>query len=159
MPEITATFIKLSEVENVADIFEEDFQALDKFFVVLYSATLNTDDIDVDRSVLFMHGGSTLENLPTTSCPLKQHVLRSSLQAQKWTRSLLKDADEIDPENWGWREVEGSNAVYQPYSTDLREISTACKVLTNCCCKKGCRGRCKCRQLDLECIELCACSG
>ena len=159
MPEMTAIFIKLSEVEDVADIVEEDFQALEKFFVVLHSATLNTDDINVARRVLFTQGGRTLENLPPTSCALKQHVLRSSLQAQKWARSLVKDAVEIDPENWGWKKVEGSNAIYQPYWTELEEISAACKVLTKCGCKKACRGRCKCRQQGLECTELCACSG
>ena len=143
----------------MADLVEEDFQALEKFFVVLHSATLNTDDINVARRVLFTQGGRTLENLPPTSCALKQHVLRSSLQAQKWARSLVKDAVEIDPENWGWKKVEGSNAIYQPYWTELEEISAACKVLTKCGCKKACRGRCKCRQQGLECTELCACSG
>ena len=79
MPEITGTFIKLSEVGNVADLVEEDFQALEKFFVVLHSATLNTDDINVARRVLFTQGVRTLENLLPTSSALKQHVLRSSL--------------------------------------------------------------------------------
>ena len=79
MPEITATFIKLIEVKNVAYLVEEDFQALEKFFVVLHSATLNTDDINVARRVLFTQGGRTLKNLPPTSSTLKQHVIRSSL--------------------------------------------------------------------------------
>ena len=81
IPEITETFVRFSQVADVTDITDADFKMLEKFFVVMYCPTLNTDEINMARRILFTQGGRSLENIPPTAGALKQHILQSSLQS------------------------------------------------------------------------------
>ena len=75
IPEITETFVRLSQVADVTDITDTDFKMLEKFFVVMYCPTLNTDEINMARRILFTWGGRSLENIPPTAGTLKQYIL------------------------------------------------------------------------------------
>jgi hypothetical protein len=61
------------------------------------------------------------------------------------------------PTNWGWMKT--NDGLYKPYWTTLPEASKGCCELISCKCKKGCVGRCKCKNAALECTALCACEG
>ena len=74
IPEATDTFFKLGEVADVSDIADGDFTMLEKFLVVMYCPTLNTDEINMARRMMFIQGGRSLENIPPTAGALKQHV-------------------------------------------------------------------------------------
>ena len=52
-----------------------------------------------------------------------------------------------------------SDSGWKPFWTELTEASTACYERVHCGCKKGCRRQCKCRSSNLQCTELCKCSG
>ena len=156
LPEVTETFIKLGNVKDVKDISEQDIRWIEKFFVTLYSATLNTEEVNVARRMLFTQGSRALENIPPTLSFLQKHILRASLQATYWSNGLVKQRPHLDPLEWGWRKL-GDSVV--PFWSDLPDASTACRELIKCGCRKTCRGRCKCKQNDLSCTELCSCSG
>ena len=56
---------------------------------------------------------------------------------------LLKTGDGFDPEVW------------KPLWTLFPEASTAASELICCGCKRGCAGRCKCKQAVLKCTAMC----
>ena len=49
MPEITAIFAKPSNVTVPEKIKEEGYKPIEKLFIVLYSTTTKTDDINIAR--------------------------------------------------------------------------------------------------------------
>ena len=59
-------------------------------------------------------------------------------------------------ESWGWTR---NNGKIKPSWITIPEASKACYELIKCSCKKGCSGRCKCRQHQLACTEPCQCNG
>ena len=155
MPVMTALFVKLGKVSEIENITEEDFKLLE-IFVVLYWSTCNTVDVNTARRLLFTQGGRSIENIPPTLSALKQHVLRSSLQAYKWIKCLDRNRNELDPRAWGW--IKATDG-YIPLWSELPEASAACRELVQCGCKKSCKKRCKCKTQELPCTELCACAG
>ena len=57
MSEITSLFPKLSKIIITAEITEENYKLIEKSFIVLYSPTTNTDDINSVWQMRFTHGG------------------------------------------------------------------------------------------------------
>lgn len=156
LPEITPTFAKLGNVTDVNLVTDDDFTQIERFFIILYSPTLNTENINTARRILFTQGSRSLENIPPTFNCLQKHILRSCYQATNWSNALLKQRPHLDPVVWGWKK---SGKGFVPLWSDLPDASEACRELIKCGCKKKCRGRCKCRKNELSCTELCACSG
>ena len=156
LPEITTTFDKLGNVTDINEITEDDFKTVERFFVALYSPTLNTEEVNVARQILFTKGNRSIENIPPTSNCLQKHIIRSCHQATNWSNALKKQRLYLDPVLWGWRK---SGKCFVPMWSDLPQASEACRELIRCGCKKTCRGRCKCKKNDLACSDLCACSG
>ena len=156
MPEVTPVFEKLSKLTEQSEISEDDLRIIEHYFVVLYSTTVNMTAVNEARRLLFANGDRSVENIPPTMDALKLHVLKSALQASKWSYCLQKCLPELDPLNWGWLKSEGH---FKPFWTTLPEAPEGCRILIKCGCKKSCSGRCKCVQNNLPCTELCFCSG
>ena len=132
-----------------------DCKMLEKFFVVMYCPTLNTDEINMARRMLFTQGGRSLENIPPTAGALKQHILRSSLQSRMWTMCPEKEREDTDASKWGWKETELG---YIPLRSEHEDFSSACRELIKCECKKSCCGRCKCHKTGVTLYRaLCVC--
>ena len=147
LPEITPTFAKLGNVTDINLVTDDDFTQIERFFIILYSPTLNTENINTARRILFTHGNRSLENiLPTFNC-LQKHILRSCYQATNWSNALSKQRPHLDPVVWGWKK---SGKGFVPLWSDLPDASEACRELIKCDCKKKCRGRCKYRKNELS---------
>ena len=102
LPKLTPIFYKLSSTANPEEILTDDYKTLERFIVTLYSSTINTEEVDVARRILFTTRSRSVENIPPTSEALKQHVKRSALQAIKWRRCISDDCSLLDPLLWGW---------------------------------------------------------
>ena len=71
-------------------------------------------------------------------------------------QSLEKWQDIPDVNDFGWKQEHG---LISPKWTLLPEASKACYELVKCGCKRNCGTRCKCKQFNLECTDLCQCGG
>ena len=138
------SFYNLTDVNLVSD---DDFTQIERFFIILYSPTLNTENINTARQILFTQGGRSLENIPPTFNCLQKHILRSCYQATNWSNALLKQRPHLDPVVWGWKK---SGKGFVSLWSDLPDASEACRELIKCGCNKKCRGRCKCRKNELS---------
>ena len=77
-----------------------------------------------------------------------------------WGQSLSRFQDVPSFTEYGWRRVEGvGRSAVTPIWTLIPEASKACHELVKCSCKTKCSSRCKCKQFELECTELCQCNG
>ena len=135
---------------------DDDFTQIERYFIILCSPTLSTENINTARRILFTQGSRSLENIPPKLNCLQKHIFRSCYQAMNWFNALWKQCPHLDPVVWGWK-MSGKGFV--PLWSDLPDASEACRELIKCGCKKKCRGRCKCRKNELSYTELCACSG
>ena len=106
VPEITSIFAQLSKVTVPAEITQEDYKLIEKFFIVLYSTTTNTEEMNSAQRMLFTHGGRSIENIPPTPKGLKQHILRAALQASMWNDCLKKQRSYLNPTEWAWRKFD-----------------------------------------------------
>ena len=89
MPEITSIFAKLSKVTVPAEITQEDYKLIEKFFIVLYSTKTNTEDINSAQRMLFTHGGRTIENIPLTPKGLKTTYSKSSIASKLTSNDVV----------------------------------------------------------------------
>ena len=60
LPEITPTFAKLGNVTDVNLVTDDDFTQIERFFIILCSPTLNTENINTARRILFTQGSRSL---------------------------------------------------------------------------------------------------
>ena len=51
-------------------------------------------------------------------------------------------------ENWGWSKK------FEIIWMTLPEVAKALSILKHCSCKRGCKGRCICRKIELPCSVL-----
>ena len=74
----------------------------------------------------------------------RHQTKRAAYQAGHcWTQAMIGNPEISCPSNWGWsKKAEGG---WEVCWTMLPEASEVCRELIYCGCKKGCRGRCKCR--------------
>ena len=84
VPEITPLFCKLSQINSAVDINEDEYRLIEKFVVVLYNRTCNTETVNAAGRKLFAQENGTIENIPPTKAALYQHISRSVIQASKW---------------------------------------------------------------------------
>ena len=78
-------------------VTDDDFTQIERFFIILYSPTLNTENINTARRILFTQGSQSLENILLTFNCLQKHILRSCYQATNWSNALLKQRPHLDP--------------------------------------------------------------
>ena len=132
----------------------ETLEGIERFLVVIYSRTRPASGV---RKELFAHGSRTMEPNKPTKAALLQHVRRAAYQSgYVWSQALVPVPVLPSPALWGWLT---SHSGWKPFWTELTEASTACYERAHCGCKKGCRRQCKLRESNLQCTELCKCSG
>ena len=155
--EITRIFSMLSQHPILMQV-EEARSVFERFTVLLYSHTSNLMAVNECRRALFCQGRS-IDNIPPTGEALKMHTLRSSyIAGHIWGQSTVPKQTLPEPNAWGWKEEDGK---FFPYWTTLPEAAAGIRDLVKCSCnlQKGCKGRCKCVQSELQCTELCRCKG
>lgn len=155
--DITPIFEKLSCQPSFTEV-EESLPIIERFTVLLYNRTSNCLTTNECRKDLFCKGRS-IDSIPPTSAALSKHVLRSSyIAGYVWDQSIIANQVLPDPEEWGWKIVDGS---FIPHWSDLPDATVASRQLIKCSCnpEKGCKGRCKCLKSGFLCTELCKCKG
>ncbi|XP_078492496.1 uncharacterized protein LOC144748319 [Ciona intestinalis] len=156
--DVTPAFKSLSEAPDLADV-DQSLPVLERFVVLLYDRVSTCSYVDDCRRELFTKKGRSIESLPPTRAALLEHVRRAAYQAGHcWGQSLVASPELPNPNNWGWQtSAEG----FVPFWTNLSEVSSTSRELIKCGCnpEKGCRGRCKCVQSELQCTALCKCNG
>jgi len=156
--DITNVFIRLSK-HGQLDVKNEDVKKLERFVVLLYDRTSDVESVNECRQILFAQKGRNIELIPPTEDALYQHIKRAVLQARFiWNTSLQKQQIVPDVSNWGWCRDNAKKVIIPKWITG-NEASRACQELIKCGCKQKCGGRCKCKSYNLECTDLCKCSG
>ncbi len=155
-PEVTEAFRLL--VEGPTEISDETMQLIERFTVLLYDRTSESNSVNEVRKHLFTAKGRTLQNIPPTLSALEQHVKRATLQGGRiWGHAQDVQLLDVSPDSWGWTSESGK---WQPLWSSLPVASVSCRGLIRCGCVKGCTGRCKCAKAGLPCTALClGCKG
>jgi len=92
------------------------------------------------------------QRLPPTEHAAKFHVMRSHLQAVRW--STLSSC-ELDPCDWGWRMSEDGELI--PIMTDRAVAPDDILNIIRCKCKSSCTSSlCSCKKNGLHCVTACA---
>lgn len=152
-PDVTYAFLALSYCPS--DISKPCMDRLERFVILLYDRTSGEKDINMARKQLFAQKGRPLENIPPTRAALLQHTRRAAYQAGYcWGQATVPSPILPSPQHWGWTMVNGE---WQPYWSDIPEITKSCRELVKCACQKGCSGRCSCKRSQLRCTALCSC--
>ena len=143
-PPVTQGFLKLAACKE--EIGAPTPETLEQFIVLMYPWISQ-----------FSKGNRSIKNIPPTSDALHRHVLRAAYQgAFVWSQCLEKEPQLPSPSSWGWKKGEQYwQSVWMTHS----QAQDACYELIRCGCKKGCRDRCKCAAVHLQCTALCSCWG
>ena len=97
----------------------------------------------------------SVEALPPTSGAIEQHILRSHLQCNIWRQLLVAHPILLDPTMLGWSR---NDMGLKPVLSSVPPAPEATTQLIICNCSKSeCGGRCKCRQNNLSCTDMCKC--
>ena len=154
--DLTNSLLQIFEQPTI-DVVESSFPIIQRFVVLLYDRTSTDTDVNLLRKYLFATKGRSLEGIPPTKDALYQHLKCAVYQGGFcWGQAVATNQDLPKPEDWGWKL---NQQKYEIEWTILPEVSKICKELIKCGCKKGCTGRCKCKQASLKCTELCKCRG
>ena len=82
---------------------------------------------------------------------------KAASQTSMWNGCLKKQRSYHNPTNLGWQKFDEK---YILFWSDLPGAKTSCRELIKCSCKKSCKGRSNCGQLELQTPELlCAYAG
>ena len=139
-----------------AQISDEHIAVLERFTILLYDRTSTVLSIDEAQQQLFTKKGRTMDAIPPTKAALVQHINRAVFQGGHCWGNMFKVATQLpSPGNWGWVDP----LDWKPLWTTLPEACDASRELLHCGCKKGCRGRCKCKKASVKCTALCQCGG
>ena len=135
-PEVTDVFVKLSCPCEVTD---SDIEVLQRFTILLYNRTSEETEVNTARRILFTQKNRSIETIPPTLGSLTQHIRRAAYQAGHiWGQMLIACPEVPDPGQWGWKQ--GQPHQWQPLWTMEEDISSICKELVSCGCKKTCQG-------------------
>ena len=152
--EATQVFSALASVPDT--ISDEWMSTIERFVILMYDRTSTKVNVNDARMQLFCQKGRVFEAIPPTQAALLQHTKRAVYQAGHcWGQTLLVRPHLPSPSEWGWvLETDG----WQPFWTNLPEVTASCQQLVKCGCSKGCRGNCSCKKSNLKCTALCSCS-
>ncbi len=139
------------------DVFPLSKISAEIFIVRLYKVTQGAESADVARYVLFRKL-KKLDKLPPTSDALELHMKRAYYQQSVWEFSPLGVANDLLPEEYGWKLNE--NGEYDPILTLLEPVPEGFLDVISCNCgKTQCsRLNCKCRKNGVSCTPLCGCT-
>ena len=155
-PEVTPVFQKLNTYPVVLE--EKDFDAIQKFVVMLYDKNSREENVDDCRLDLFARKQRAFDSIPPTKAALLEHCKRAIYQAAcVWGQSTKREMEYERPEDWGWIRDDTDANQFKVFWSSLPPIAKCCSQLTRCGCKKDCKSRCKCNKLELKCTQLCSC--
>ena len=98
------------------------------------------------------------EKLPPTQGAIHEHTRRAHLQCRIWQQVLVAKPRKLEATALGWSRER--NDELMPVLSRLPPAPESLVQLVKCSCGKGeCRGRCTCRQNDIDCTEFCVCEG
>lgn len=154
-PAVTEAFLHLRG--NPFNVTTETVQVIERFVVLMYDKTSESDAVNVCRKELFARKNRSIENIPPTKNALELHIKRAIYQSvHVWGNSLLSQPTFVSPLEWGWDLDEG---IWNPVWITVPQASQICSALVKCACKQGCKSRCKCYKACLQCTSLCGCEG
>jgi len=159
-------WMKFREVDEVfnslsagfTEIDSELFRILQRYIVLLYDRSSDTDEVNICRRLLYTKKNRSIENIPPTSDTLLQHTKRATLQADIWKNSLHSQSINPPATECGWVKS-ASHDRFEPLWMSQSDVSQ-CSALISCTCKEtGCKSKCKCVKMNLTCTQLCRCEG
>jgi len=154
-PAVTDAFLHLRD--DPFNVTTETSQVIERFVVLMYDKTSESDSVNVCRKELFARKNRSIENIPPTKNALELHIKRAIYQSvHVWSNSLLSQPIFVSPSEWGWELEEG---IWNPIWITVPQASEICSALVKCACKQGCKSRCKCYKACLQCTSLCGCEG
>ena len=147
-------FLSVSSCSKPCDLNE-----IERYVVLLYHRTSALSHVNEAKKQLFAQNRK-MENIPPTLHALEQqHVKRVVYQAGHiWGQSLIGEPEVPSPDSWGWKRVTDDSSSI-PCWTTISEAAKSCQELLKYGCKNACTNRCKCVKANLECTQLCFCSG
>jgi len=151
-PELSESLnsIRTSKGESL----NEEFMAIERFIVLMYSSSSDSSSVNSERQALFTRGRA-IDQIPPTADALMQHLLRAVFQGvHVWSQSLIKHQLLPCPSDWGWKKDKDQ---WKPLWITLPQSQQACRELIHCSCKKNCSGKCSCFSAGLPCTHLCSC--
>ena len=141
--EVDTAFHEYSNISQTVTFEDSVFVQLQRFVVLMYHASSTADDVNQARRILFTKMNRTIENVPLAANALQQHLKRTIYQCSIWKNCLTRKPEQVDPCQWGWKKA----AEYKPLWTTLSDVSTSCRQLVPCKCKKRCT-RCPALRVD-----------
>ena len=103
---------------------------------------------------LFCKHMAESEKLTPTFGALKQHILRSHVQARVWDQASLFNQELLDPTKNGY--CLDNDGYLKPATTEFAPAPKAIVEMVRCQCKAGCStNRCSCKFVNLPCTDLC----
>ena len=98
------------------------------------------------------------ENLPPTMGALKQHILRTHVQARVWGQAAHPKQVPLDSLQNGYHK-DHDDGQLNPTTTDVPPAPKAIIEMVRCQCKGNCTSnRCSCKSNNLPCTDLCMCN-
>ena len=156
MPHLIPLFARLSRAP--CEVSSTDMEQIERFVVLLYQRTSALNQVNEARLHLFTQNRK-MDYIPPTFHALEQHLKRAVYQAGHiWGQCLVANPELPSPSLWGWNKANNDNTCTPCWST-LPEAAKACQELLKCGCKKACSKRFRCAKANLQCTNLCYCSG
>lgn len=157
--EVDEAFHEFLNMPHTQALSQNDpaFMLLQRFVVLMYHPSSSAETVNEARRILFCQLNRSIENIPPTCEVLLNHLKRTILQCFVWRNCLQRDAEQADPNDWGWKKV-GDN--YEPIWSTNPDISMEkLQELIACKCTQRCTSRCRCVRSALNCTMLCKCEG
>ena len=160
--DITSTFTQLSWLPS-AEIFEENFKALENFVVAAYNLKDKHPEMTLEETrynLFIMSARMDLRLLPPSKNALRMHTLRSSYQAGWIWGNAISQRTPPEATSWGWTISQSDNRLHVLWQAPGTIPSDAMALLLTSCKCSGERSRCtmcSCGKLDLPCLNLCSC--
>ena len=129
MPEMTDTFLELSDNPDSFTIESIHMQRLERFHVIMYSKSCSAATVNQARQQLFSHGLRSLEAIPPSQAALLEHLKRSILQACFiWMHAATCHHVIPNFSACGW-ELDERSQQWVPFCSTLADASKACALL------------------------------
>ena len=142
------------------DVTEDFLQStLARFVCTAYCPKgLQISSIPDLRWHLFCKYMAESDNLPPTMGALKQHILRTHVQARVWGQAAHPKQVPLDPLQNGYHK-DHDDGQLNPTTTDVPPAPKAITEMARCQCKGNCTSnRCSCKSNNLPCTDLCMCN-
>ncbi|KAE8742640.1 hypothetical protein FOCC_FOCC011820 [Frankliniella occidentalis] len=141
----TEAFKAISQPQIPRDLPESVLRKLEKFVILMFGEP-DQSHINEARFILYTAKSVSLQKLPPTSDALGMHTLRAAyIAGQIWGRADQRQPEVPNLEGWGWKSSADGGTMEVQW-TNNPMIWKACEqALVSCKCKKGCAGRCSCR--------------